>query len=224
MLSWENGSGAEGLNGVAQGRWASGLWAPLRGRGRGRGRGQEPLGRAQLARSPQLASSRSNILPRANAAQVLLGQPEREPRGGAVRADVHKTAPEALLAAGAARRRQAPAQEWGGCCVGPKPEPAARGLWWFSGHRGLSAPRCLTSGRGQRGVSSTLVGGEAAWLGGRVLSLVEGVAGFLHALGSSRGWSRGPRSLLGGIVSRPLSNPCLCRLEGCGEREAGADA
>ena len=65
------------------------------------------------------------------------------------------------------------------------------------------------------------VGGEGAL---RQHFLDMGVAGFLHALGSSRGWSRGPRSLLGGIVSRPLSNPCLCRLEGCGESEAGADA
>jgi len=46
-------------------------------------------------------------LPRASAAQVLLGQPEEETLRGAVRADVHKTAPECLLAPGAALRWQA---------------------------------------------------------------------------------------------------------------------
>ena len=120
----------------------------------------------------------------------LLSQREEETLRVAVGADVHKTAPESALAPGAAPpRQQAHAQECGGCCVGQKPEPAARGLWWFSGHLALSAPRCLTSGRGHLGVSSTLFGGEAARLGGSGLRILEGFPGFLRALGSSRGWS-----------------------------------
>lgn len=57
-----------------------------------------------------------------------LSQREEETLRVAVRADVHKTAPEHLLDPGAVARLQGQAEWWDGECVDRKPQQAPRGL------------------------------------------------------------------------------------------------
>ena len=58
-----------------------------------------------------------------------LSQREEETLRVAVRADVHKTAPEHLLDPGAVARLQGQAEWWDGECVARNPRQARGGLW-----------------------------------------------------------------------------------------------
>ena len=58
-----------------------------------------------------------------------LSQREEETLRVAVRADVHKTAPEHLLDPGAVARLQGQAEWWDGECVDRNPRQARGGLW-----------------------------------------------------------------------------------------------
>ena len=118
----------------------------------------------------------TSILPKAKAAWGA-AEPEEEHLRVAVGTDVHKMAPEDLLAPGASPRMPVQAQSWGGWCFGQNPQQSPRGFMSCSGPLGLSSPRCLMSGIGHRCPFSVACG-LAAWSGGSVFRMLEGVPGF----------------------------------------------
>ena len=126
-----------------------------------------------------------------------LSQREEETLRVAVRADVHKTAPEHLLDPGA----------WQGCrgrlsggmesvWIGTHGKPAeAFGL--FAGPLGLSGPRGLPSGRGHRRPCS-----RVRWIGSLVVWECASNAGRIPWVQEQRRTQH-----LCGIGSRPLPSP-----------------
>ena len=214
MPSWLDGSGDECLNGVAWGRGASGLWKTLREKWP-TWKGPSCYFRTGEERNP------SRILPKAFAATRLLSQREEENMSVAVRTDVHTRAPECLLDPGASPRLQMQIQRWAWLCVGPKPQPAHRGLWLFSGHQGLSTPRCLMSGTGHK-CPLSICCELASWFGGSVFWMLEAINRFWNALHSSRCRSWGSHCIR--VDSWAGLVPALdCQVFRYMNREAGAN-
>lgn len=214
MPSWLDGSGDECLNGVAWGRGASGLWKTLREKWP-TWKGPSCYFRTGEERNP------SRILPKAFAATRLLSQREEENMSVAVRTDVHTRAPECLLDPGASPRLQMQIQRWAWLCVGPKPQPAHRGLWLFSGHQGLSTPRCLMSGTGHK-CPLSICCELASWFWGSVFWMLEAINRFWNALHSSRCRSWGSHCIR--VDSWAGLVPALdCQVFRYMNREAGAN-
>jgi len=180
------------------------------------------LGRALLAISGQGRKEiQAEFCLRPLQPRRLLSQREEENTSVAVRTDVHTRAPECLLDPGASPRLQMQIQRWAWLCVGPKPQPAHRGLWLFSGHQGLSTPRCLMSGTGHK-CPLSICCELASWFGGSVFWMLEAINRFWNALHSSRCRSWGSHCIR--VDSWAGLVPALdCQVFRYMNREAGAN-
>ena len=126
---------------------------------------KSPLGRALLG----ISRKRKKEIQTAHCSRPmqpwgLWSQREEENLRVAVRADVHKMAPESFLDPGAMPRLQVQAQKGLMWCW-QYPEPSPESLWSFPGHYGLSAPRYFLSGRGRRRPCSICCGWAARFGG-----------------------------------------------------------